>query len=110
MRYCRYQHDLGSFYCLVETVNGEDIITRPIDLPVERRRNRETGEAPAFTPIAFAEAKLLAPVVPTKIVCVGRNYRDHAAELGNEVPSEPLIFLKPPSSLAAPGSPVRKPK
>ena len=42
---------------------------------------------------------LLAPIKPSKIVCVGRNYREHAAELGNEVPKQPLIFLKPPSSL-----------
>ncbi len=40
---------------------------------------------------------------PTKIVCIGRNYRAHAAELGNEVPTEPLIFLKPPSSIVADG-------
>ena len=44
---------------------------------------------------------LLAPVVPSKIVCVGRNYRAHAKELGNEVPAEPLLFLKPPSALCA---------
>ncbi len=43
--------------------------------------------------------RLLPPVAPSKIVCVGRNYVDHAKELGNEVPTEPLIFLKPPSSL-----------
>ena len=47
-------------------------------------------------------ASLLAPVAPSKIVCVGRNYAAHAKELGNEVPSEPLLFLKPPSSLVAP--------
>ncbi len=52
---------------------------------------------------------LLAPVVPTKVVCVARNYRAHAAELGNEVPAEPLFFLKPPSSLLAPGGTVRRP-
>ena len=46
--------------------------------------------------------KLLAPIEPTKIVCVGRNYASHAKELGNQVPSEPLIFLKPPSALLAP--------
>jgi 2-keto-4-pentenoate hydratase/2-oxohepta-3-ene-1,7-dioic acid hydratase in catechol pathway len=46
---------------------------------------------------------------PTKIVCVGRNYAKHAAELGNAVPSEPLIFLKPPSSLIADGEPVVMP-
>jgi 2-keto-4-pentenoate hydratase/2-oxohepta-3-ene-1,7-dioic acid hydratase in catechol pathway len=45
------------------------------------------------------ECKFLAPVEPSKIVCVGRNYAAHAAELGNEMPKEPLIFLKPPSSL-----------
>lgn len=43
---------------------------------------------------------------PGKIVCVGRNYRDHAKELGNEVPKEPLIFLKPPSSIVADGEAV----
>ncbi|HJU72699.1 MAG TPA: fumarylacetoacetate hydrolase family protein [Gemmatimonadaceae bacterium] len=41
-----------------------------------------------------------------KIVCVGRNYADHAKEMGNDVPAEPLIFLKPPSSLLAPGAPI----
>jgi 2-keto-4-pentenoate hydratase/2-oxohepta-3-ene-1,7-dioic acid hydratase in catechol pathway len=48
-------------------------------------------------------------VTPSKIVCVGRNYRDHAKELGNDVPTEPLLFFKPPSSLLAPGGVVRMP-
>ena len=48
------------------------------------------------------EVRLLAPVVPSKIVCVGRNYAAHAAELGNEVPKEPLIFLKPSTSIVGP--------
>ena len=43
---------------------------------------------------------------PTKIVCVGRNYRDHAKEMGNDVPAEPLIFLKPPSSVIGNGEPI----
>lgn len=43
---------------------------------------------------------------PSKIVCVGRNYREHASELGNAVPSEPLIFLKPPSSIIGPGEDI----
>src|SRR5207248_2001445 len=50
--------------------------------------------------------QLLPPCAPTKIVCVGRNYRDHAKELGNEVPAEPLIFLKPPSSIIANGDAI----
>ncbi|MEJ7605427.1 MAG: fumarylacetoacetate hydrolase family protein, partial [Bryobacteraceae bacterium] len=51
-------------------------------------------------------ARLLPPCVPSKIVCVGRNYVAHAKELGNEVPTEPLIFLKPPSSLIASGDSI----
>ena len=51
----------------------------------------------------LSEAELLPPVTPSKIVCVGRNYRDHVKELGNEMPAEPLLFFKPPSSLLAPG-------
>ncbi len=53
---------------------------------------------------------LLVPVTPSKIVCVGRNYRDHAKELGHEVPKEPLLFLKPPSALLAPFAPIELPK
>ena len=48
---------------------------------------------------ATADCHLIAPVDPTKIVCVGRNYAAHAAEMGGEPPKEPLIFLKPPSSI-----------
>ncbi len=51
-------------------------------------------------------ARLLPPCSPTKIVCVGRNYPEHARELGNEPPKEPLIFLKPPSSLIASGDAI----
>ena len=47
---------------------------------------------------------------PSKIVCVGRNYREHAAELGNEVPPEPLIFFKPPSAVIGPGQIILRPK
>jgi len=49
--------------------------------------------------LPFSEVRLLAPVEPSKIVCVGRNYAAHAAERGHAVPKEPLIFLKPPSSI-----------
>ena len=51
----------------------------------------------------------MSPLQPTKIVCVGRNYAAHARELGNDVPSEPLIFLKPPSSLIRNGESIRLP-
>ena len=52
------------------------------------------------------QVKLLPPVTPSKIVCVGRNYREHAAELGNEVPQQPLIFLKAPSAVIGPDEPI----
>lgn len=55
---------------------------------------------------SWDEGRLLAPVRPSKIVCVGRNYAAHAKELGNEVPKEPLLFLKPPSSVIGPGESV----
>lgn len=55
------------------------------------------------------EARLLAPVAPSKIVAVGLNYRDHAAERGKPLPAEPLLFLKPPSALIGPGETIRRP-
>ncbi len=61
-------------------------------------------------PIALDEAELLPPVRPSKIVCVGRNYKEHAEELGHDVPTEPLLFLKPNSALLAPGGVVRRRK
>ena len=54
----------------------------------------------------LADVKLLVPVEPSKIVCLGRNYVEHAAEFNNVPPKEPLIFLKPPSSLLAPDDPI----
>src|SRR6266436_4347885 len=54
----------------------------------------------------LAEVRLVAPVAPGKIVCVGRNYAAHAAELGNDVPKEPMIFLKPSSSIIGASEPI----
>jgi 2-keto-4-pentenoate hydratase/2-oxohepta-3-ene-1,7-dioic acid hydratase in catechol pathway len=55
-------------------------------------------------------AKLLPPSAPSKIVCVGKNYVDHATEMGGPPPKEPILFLKPPSSINAPEDPVVMPK
>lgn len=54
-------------------------------------------------------ATLLAPATPSKIIGIGLNYRDHASERGKPVPKEPLLFLKAPTSVIAPGAPIRKP-
>ena len=64
---------------------------------------------PTETVLEWDQARLLAPVIPTKIVAVGRNYADHAAELGNELPATPLLFLKPPTTVIGPLQAVRLP-
>ena len=104
MKYCRFQSEGGASYGLIETRCGREVVT-PIFDPFAAEFHR--AEMVHFP---LAEAKLLAPVTPSKIICVGRNYREHAKELGNEVPAEPLIFLKPPSSLLGPGAKIRRPQ
>lgn len=80
--------------------------------PLEQAPYLDTLDGGAYAPeivgppIALADVELLAPVMPGKIACVGRNYAAHAAELGNEVPPEPLIFLKAPSSVIGPNEAV----
>jgi 2-keto-4-pentenoate hydratase/2-oxohepta-3-ene-1,7-dioic acid hydratase in catechol pathway len=63
-------------------------------------RDGKIEQAPAAD--MAGDAELLPPVNPGKIVCIGRNYADHAKELGNEPPAEPIIFLKPPSAVIGP--------
>src|ERR1700678_3300592 len=110
MKYCRLQTVHGAQYAEVVDRDGELWIERLIPPFEEGPLSDYVERAHPFDPIPFAEARILAPVAPSKIVCVGRNYRDHAAELGNEVPAEPLLFFKPPSSLLAPGDTIRRPK
>ena len=62
-----------------------------------------------FEPMPLSAAELLPPVTPSKIICVGRNYREHVKEMGDEMPSEPVLFFKPPSSLLGAGGAVRMP-
>jgi 2-keto-4-pentenoate hydratase/2-oxohepta-3-ene-1,7-dioic acid hydratase in catechol pathway len=71
---------------------------------IESLPNPRTGEA-----IPAREVQFLAPVSPSKIVCVGRNYREHAAELGNKMPDEPLLFLKAPSAIIGNGASIERP-
>lgn len=58
---------------------------------------------------ALADVRLLSPILPSKVVCVGRNYVEHAAELGNDVPREPLLFLKPSTSVIGQQDVIRLP-
>jgi len=111
MKYCRFVHDGRVQYGAVEERGGRPQIVRLIDAPEEDLRYRaEHGStsplSSKFEAIPLSTAHLLAPVTPSKIICVGRNYREHVAELGNEIPAEPLLFFKPPSSLQRPGGAV----
>jgi len=119
MRYCKYlSSENGTFlprYALVEKRNGVLWATLPMQAPQEDLTTRILGGVPIptiavdFDPTPLDDLHLLPPVTPSKILCVGRNYRDHAAELGNDVPTEPLLFLKPPSALLGPKGTIRMP-
>ena len=61
---------------------------------------------PTGEDVPLDDVRLLAPVLPSKVVCLGKNYAAHAAEFGGEVPEEPLIFLKPSTSVSGPGDPI----
>jgi 2-keto-4-pentenoate hydratase/2-oxohepta-3-ene-1,7-dioic acid hydratase in catechol pathway len=119
MKYCRFLLENRPHYGAVKERDGQswivDLTHAPEeDLAFHLAHSRSAApsfgfESLAFEPMPLAAADLLPPVTPSKIICVGRNYRDHAKELGNEVPAEPLLFFKPPSSLLKPGGIVRMP-
>lgn len=99
MKYARVETLAGPKYC---EVDGETLwILDGAPWWAGARRTEEK--------VALKGATLLAPTAASKIVCVGQNYRKHAAEMGKPVPEEPLIFLKPPSALNGHGAPIRLP-
>ena len=116
MQYCRFLLHGKPHYGRVENRAGTpwivDLAPAPEeDLAFHLAHNHAVApsldfESLGFEPTPLEAAELLPPVKPSKIICVGRNYRDHAKELGNEVPAEPLLFFKPPSSLERPGGVV----
>ena len=111
MKYCRFQLHGEAHYGLVESAAGRDSIFRILlTAPEESDGDVEGLRTRRIEPVGLDEAALLPPVRPSKIVCVGRNYREHAAELGHDVPQEPLLFLKAPSALLSPGGTVVRPK
>jgi len=105
MKFCRFDSSPGdaspavSRYGVLAGENVQEISAAPWT---------EWGGTGRSFPLT--SVRLLAPVEPRKIVCVGRNYSAHAVELGNDVPREPLIFLKPPSSIVGPSSAIVLPK
>jgi 2-keto-4-pentenoate hydratase/2-oxohepta-3-ene-1,7-dioic acid hydratase in catechol pathway len=116
MRYCKFlSFERGipvPRYAFVDQREDALWAISPMDAPEEdlaAQLAAKTLPTTDFVAKPLSDLHLLAPVTPSKIICIGRNYRDHAAELGNEVPKEPLLFFKPPSSLLAPSGIIRMP-
>ncbi|MGH3917113.1 MAG: fumarylacetoacetate hydrolase family protein [Pseudonocardiaceae bacterium] len=103
MRIARIAHSEGVTFAAVET--GPDGVERAVEI----------AEHP-FGAVSFTgrrwplpDVRLLAPILPTKIIGIGRNYAAHAAELGNESPTHPIMFLKPNTAVVGPGVPIALP-
>ncbi|HEY5883162.1 MAG TPA: fumarylacetoacetate hydrolase family protein, partial [Pyrinomonadaceae bacterium] len=99
MRICRFKTS-GVSTAHFGVLEGESILPLPEDIQLG---------ASIQSSVALSKALLLAPVTPSKVVCVGRNYVEHAAELGNKMPDEPLLFLKAPSAIIGDGDHIDLP-
>ena len=95
MRIVRFTQDSEPKYGLIE---DNEVYAIEGDVFGDFERGERVGTLP--------EMRLLAPCEPTKIVAVGRNYAEHAAEMQSQVPTEPLVFLKPPSAVIGPGAAI----
>jgi 2-keto-4-pentenoate hydratase/2-oxohepta-3-ene-1,7-dioic acid hydratase in catechol pathway len=101
VKIARFSHDQAIRYGIIDDA----------DLVVLDGDPLYSGFEPTGERVPLADAVLLAPVIPrSKVVAVGKNYRDHAAEMGGEAPDEPLLFLKPNTSVVGPGDAVVFPK
>ena len=104
MRIARFTHDNEIHYGTVHGEPGQETLRYLSGDPLY------VGVQELERTVAVSEARLLAPVIPrSKIVCVGRNYAEHAAEMGNDVPTRPLLFFKPNTAVSGPGDPVTLP-
>ena len=95
MRIARFQHRGNVAYGVVTQDQVEIYSGSPFD------RFEPTGVS-----VPLTEVELLAPTVPSKVVCIGMNYSAHAAEIAQDVPDEPLMFFKPSSAIQDPGKPI----
>ncbi|MFJ4252795.1 fumarylacetoacetate hydrolase family protein [Microbacterium sp. NPDC090003] len=100
MKIARFSHDDAILFGIVDET----------DLVVLSGDPLFAGYEPTGDRVPIADAVILAPVIPrSKIVCVGKNYHDHAAEMGGEAPEEPLLFLKPNTAVIGPGDTIVRP-
>ncbi|MDQ4086169.1 MAG: fumarylacetoacetate hydrolase family protein [Actinomycetota bacterium] len=105
MRIARFTTGEDPRFGVVGTGDDEGVIAVLVGDPLYQ------GIEPTGERVAVEDVRLLAPVIPrSKVVCVGHNYADHAAELGNDLPEEPLLFLKPNTSVVGPGDPISYPR
>ncbi|MGH3950367.1 MAG: fumarylacetoacetate hydrolase family protein [Pseudonocardiaceae bacterium] len=106
MRLARIAHPAGVAFVSIEG----DVTADASDVTVAEIAEHPFGR-PTFTGRRWplADVRLLAPILPTKIIAVGRNYAAHAAEFGNEVPETPMIFLKPSTSVIGPNAAIKLP-
>lgn len=95
MRVIRFLDDRGKIH-LGHDFNGQDAAAIDGQFPGEFRATDQR----------VAVAKLLAPIVPRAIICIGLNYRDHARETGADIPDQPVVFMKNPATLSHPGDPI----
>lgn len=108
MLICRFAAGDDIWYGAIDGLDDNDDITEDsIVAPIEGHPFVDIR--PEGSVLKLADVRLLAPVIPTKVVCVGKNYRAHAAEMGGEVPAEPLLFLKPSTSVIGAGDPIDLP-
>lgn len=106
MRIARFVHPQGVAFGVVEG---------PAEAPYDALTVAEIAEHP-FGPVrltdrrwALPDVRLLAPILPTKVVGIGKNYAAHAAEMGGEAPAAPVMFLKPSTAVIGPGDAIRLP-
>ncbi|MGC4896420.1 fumarylacetoacetate hydrolase family protein [Micromonospora sp. DT31] len=106
MRIARFAHAKGMSFGVVE---GE-AEAGPQALTIAEIEGHPFGQIQfSGARWALSDVRLLSPILPSKVVCVGRNYAEHAAEHGSEVPKEPLLFLKPSTSVIGPRDAIRLP-
>ncbi|MBO0840365.1 MAG: fumarylacetoacetate hydrolase family protein [Sciscionella sp.] len=106
MRIARIAHPDGVAFVAVQG-DGDD----PSGLTAAEIAEHPFGQ-PKYTGRGWplAECRLLAPILPTKVICVGKNYAEHAEEMGGKAPENPLIFLKPSTAVIGPDAPIKLPK